>query len=133
MKTKQTKRIIAISLTILLVGVAIIITTLVNNKRQIVQTTVANNPTAIVSITSTGFVPAALVVHKGTTIIWTNTNNAPHSVVANPAYRGHAAAQGLASQILGLNETYSYTVTKTGSFGYHDGQNVGDNGTVTVQ
>jgi plastocyanin len=68
-------------------------------------------PTALVAITNFAFSPATLTVKKGTTVIWTNNDSAPHTVTGdNGGPSGSAISQG---------GTYSYTFNTVGSFPYH--------------
>lgn len=74
-------------------------------------------PTGNTSITindSGGFAPGSLTVKAGQTVTWTNEGNQVHSVVSNPGY-----IPGFDSGGLGHGQSFSYTFTSSGSFGYH--------------
>ena len=90
--------------------------------------------TAVVTITAGGFNPSILTVKAGTTVTFTNNDIIGHWVASNP----HPSHTGLAgfdakAAVAALGGTYSYTFTKTGSFGYHDHLNPSLTGTVVVQ
>jgi len=87
---------------------------------------------AQVTITKDGFIPASLIVKKGTKIVWTNSDEATHQLQANPHPTGDSLP-GLKSEILTPAQTYEYTADTTGTFGYHDHLNPTTNGTIEVQ
>ncbi|WP_339913754.1 cupredoxin family copper-binding protein [uncultured Brevundimonas sp.] len=63
-----------------------------------------------VAIRNFVFVPATLTVPVGTTVTWTNGDEAPHTVVAT--------ARGFRSTALDTDDTYSFTFTTSGDFAY---------------
>lgn len=75
-----------------------------------------------VNIKSTTFDPAIITVPSGTTVTWTNTDNATHTV------RG----SGFDSGSLDPGQTFSRTFSTTGSFDYGDPGNPSMSGTVIV-
>jgi plastocyanin len=79
-----------------------------------------------VDITRIGFTPDRVTINAGDTVVWTNKDSAPHQVVAD---QGRFPA----SAILQANQTYSYTFTRSGSFGYRDAFNRNERGTVIVR
>lgn len=66
--------------------------------------------TQAVSIRMFAFTPRILTVTPGTTVIWTNADEDPHTVTANDR-SFHSAA-------LDTGDTYSFTFTKPGEFAY---------------
>src|SRR5829696_775057 len=60
------------------------------------------------SISIFDFEPATLEVAAGTTVVWTNTGQAPHTVTGDFADSG----------VLESGQTFSHTFTETGEFGY---------------
>jgi plastocyanin len=82
--------------------------------------------TKSVDITRLGFSPGRITVDPGDTVVWTNKDSGQHQVVAD---------QGKfpASPTLQANQTYSYTFTRSGSFGYRDSFNQKERGTVVVR
>jgi plastocyanin len=90
-------------------------------------------PDIVINITDHGFVPATLVVDAGTKVTWHNQTASPHQVGSNP-YPGHTDLPGLYSaSAIGPDETYSYTFSQTGTFGYSDYTQPTVGGTVTVK
>jgi plastocyanin len=85
--------------------------------------TAASKP---VDITRLGFTPNRITIDPGDTVVWTNKDSAPHQVIAD---------QGKfpASSPLQANQAYSYTFTRSGTFGYRDGFNQKERGTVVVR
>jgi plastocyanin len=106
----------------------------VNLARQPHQQPVSSAaPAVVINITDHGFVPATLVVDAGTKVTWHNQTASPHQVGSNP-YPGHTDLPGLYSaSAIGPDETYSYTFSQTGTFGYSDYTNPTVGGTVTVK
>jgi plastocyanin len=87
------------------------------------QAPAANRP---VDITRIGFSPNRITIDPGDTVVWTNKDSVQHQVVADQA-------KFPASPALQANQTYSYTFTRSGSFGYRDAFNQKERGTVVVR
>ncbi len=83
----------------------------------------ANKP---VDITQAGFTPNKVTIAFGDSVTWTNKDVANHQVLADQT-------KFPTSPVLQANQTYSYTFTKSGSFGYRDALNTKRRGTVTVR
>jgi len=83
-----------------------------NSSNTTSTTTVAQTQNANeVTISNYAFSPALLKVKKGTTVKWTNKDQASHTVtgdIGSPA-----------SQLLSTNSSYSYTFDTIGTFAYH--------------
>jgi plastocyanin len=79
-----------------------------------------------VDITQAGFTPDRITIAFGDTVTWTNRDNANHQVLADQA-------AFTPSPVLAPNQTYSYTFTKSGNFGYRDALNTRRRGTVIVR
>jgi plastocyanin len=58
-----------------------------------------------------GFTPASLTVKSGTTVTWTNTGSAPHTVTADDG--------SFASGTLAGGATFQQTFAKAGTYAYH--------------
>ncbi|OYY68747.1 cupredoxin family copper-binding protein [Sphingomonas sp. 28-63-12] len=70
----------------------------------------ANVLTQAVQIRNFAFVPAVLTVAPGTTVIWTNADEDPHSVVStSKAFRSGA---------LDTDGKFSFTFTRPGDYAY---------------
>lgn len=63
-----------------------------------------------VSIENFAFAPAALTVHRGDTVTWTNHDEEPHTVAAGD---GSFRSPGMDA-----NATFSFTFTKPGTYDY---------------
>jgi plastocyanin len=66
--------------------------------------------TAEVKIDNFSFGPGALTVAVGTTVVWTNRDDIPHTVVSTEGV--------FKSKVLDTDEKFSYTFTKAGTFPY---------------
>ncbi|WP_344021209.1 cupredoxin family copper-binding protein [Streptomyces luteireticuli] len=76
-----------------------------------------------VNIAGFAFSPSTLTVSKGTTVTWTNKDQAPHTVTGG----------GLNSPTLGNGATYSFTFKSTGTFNYICTIHPNMHGTVVVK
>jgi plastocyanin len=130
-KPKVAVPLYAVSALTLILLVSFIIAAITIDK-QTTLTPPVSAPTAQVQITKDGFLPATLVVQKGTKVIWTNTDDNMHQMQANPHPSGDSLP-GLKSEILNHQQTYEYTADTAGTFGYHDHLNPTTNGTLEVQ
>ncbi len=115
---------------VLIALVGISITLLVGSKQE--KTT--SDPTSIteVKISKDGFEPSSISVKKGTVIIWTNIDEAPHQVASNP-YPGNQDLPRLKSEILNNQQTYQFKTDEIGNFGYHDQIKPTTNGNIEVK
>jgi plastocyanin len=77
-----------------------------------------------VNLSNFSFDPANIAVHVGTTVTWTNHDNAPHTVTFSGGLQGSA--------IFNQGQTFSYTFTSIGTFAYHCAVHPGMVGRVTV-
>lgn len=103
------------------------------NTNSVVNTnTAAKSVTKEVSITANGFSPSALTVAAGTSVTWTNTSGEDVRVSSDP-HPTHTDLPGLDSATLQNGETYSFTFTQVGEWGYHDHFSPTTRGTITVQ
>lgn len=82
--------------------------------------------TKTVDITVAGFTPRNTTIDFGDTVTWTNKDTANHQVLAD---------QGAfpTSPVLGANQSYSHTFTKSGNFNYRDAFNTNRRGSITVR
>jgi plastocyanin len=90
---------------------------------------------AAVTITATGFLPAAIAVKSGQAVVWTNNTATAHSIIANSASSSgpHPGLPTFASSSLNEGDTYSYVFDTAGNYTYHDGTNAATIGTVVVR
>lgn len=93
----------------------------------------ATQATTSVTITDSGFSPASITIHAGDTVTWTNTSSVPSWPASDP-HPSHTDLPGFdALRGLGNRESYQYTFTKVGTWGYHDHLVSFHRGTVIVQ
>ena len=78
-----------------------------------------------VSITSAGFQPNALSVKVGTTVTWTNSDTAAHTVTSD-------TSGVFDSGPINAGATFQFTFSQAGTFTYHSTSDSGWTGTVTV-
>ncbi len=98
------------------------------------NTTANTTPqTTIVTITAAGVSPKSLTVSLGTTVSFVNADTIAHQISSDP-HPSHTGLPGFDNT--SQNQSYSFTFTKKGSFGYHDhldGFNSAMKGTIVVQ
>lgn len=86
-----------------------------------------------VTITAAGVSPKTLTVSAGTTVTFVNTDTISHEIASNP-HPSHTGLPGFDNT--SLSQSYTFTFTQKGSFGYHDHQdpfNSAMQGTIVVQ
>jgi plastocyanin len=81
--------------------------------------------TAEVKIDNFSFGPGALTVGAGTTVVWTNRDDIPHTVVSTEGV--------FKSKVMDTDEKFSYTFTKAGTFPYFCSLHPKMTGKVVVQ
>ena len=67
-------------------------------------------PTVKVAITKFAFAPREITVAPGSTIVWTNQDETPHTVTSND--------KSFASKGLDTDDTYEHTFATEGDFAY---------------
>ena len=78
-----------------------------------------------VSITNSGFAPAAVTVGASDTVTWTNNDSVKRQVVADGG--------AFTSPVLLPGDIWSFTFPRAGAFAYHDQLKTTQKGTVTVR
>jgi plastocyanin len=68
--------------------------------------------TVTVKMAGTAFAPAAVKVHKGDTVVWSNADTLDHTVTSS-------AGRILASSAINPGKTYKHTFNATGTFRYN--------------
>ena len=63
------------------------------------------------SIDNFSFAPKQLTVKAGTTVVWTNKDDIPHTVTSDNNV--------FSSPLMDTNATFKYTFTKPGKFPFH--------------
>ena len=66
--------------------------------------------TVQVSIDNFSYVPKQLTVKAGTTVVWTNKDDTPHTVTSNDKI--------FSSALIDTNEKFQYTFAKPGNYPY---------------
>lgn len=91
-----------------------------NHKKTTPSTTLAKSTTAIINITSTGFIPSDINVPTNTLVTWTNKDIKPHEVSADPYPKDDSIPNFNNNVVLQPNETYSFKFENKGLYKYHD-------------
>jgi plastocyanin len=78
-----------------------------------------------VKVDNFSFSPQAITIKPGTTVIWTNRDDIPHTVVSDDKV--------FKSKVLDTDEKFSYTFDKAGNFPYFCSVHPKMTGTVIVQ
>lgn len=87
--------------------------------------------TATITYTDQGFSPSSLTVKAGATI--RVVNNASDALeFSSDNHPTHLNNSELNMDVLNTGETGTFTVTKTGEYGFHDHLNASNEGTLTV-
>ncbi len=85
-----------------------------------------------VALTATGYAPPSVTVKVGQVVTWTNTSGSSATVSSDP-HPTHTDLPELDSPTLGNGDSYSFTFTKVGTWGYHNHLDPSVEGTVIVQ
>lgn len=75
------------------------------------------NLQAQVTITDKGFIPATILVKKGTQVTFLSQDNKSHQIASDP-HPLHTGLPGFIQEK--ASSSFSYTFNKTGTFTYHD-------------
>ena len=94
----------------ILIAAVLVIAQLVVHAQSPAATQAGSSAPVEVKIDNFSFSPATITVKPGTTVHWTNRDDIPHTVVEDN--------QKFQSKTLDTDETYSYTFTKPGTYGY---------------
>ncbi len=87
--------------------------------------TLTTQPAVAVEIKDFKFNPASITVPRGTSVIWTQFDSAPHTVTS-------VTSKVLDSPILRIEQTYSHTFNEAGTFEYYCTIHPSMKGTVIV-
>ena len=120
----------AILVTAVLVLVAVALTGVMNH---LVKSPSASAQTASIRVEATDFFPSTITIPAGTTVVWQNQSKKPARITSTP-FPQHNDLKDLDSvQSIGIGETYSYTFTKAGVYGFLNYTNPAVHGTVIVK
>jgi plastocyanin len=95
------------------------------------QTDDQNSATTI-TYTDSGFSPKTMTVKSGTTVTIKNASSGPLQFDSNP-HPEHTDNPELNVGVIASGQSKTFTVTKTGTFGYHNHLNDSDRGTIVVE
>jgi len=105
---------------------AILVLTLAVSKlnRQEIAPTPSSTPAAAlpaqVSITKAGFAPATISIKAGTQVTWTNSDDQPHQVAADPHPKNDSIPGLDSDTTLLAGDSFSFTFEKPDTYTYHD-------------
>ncbi len=137
-KVNWSSIILIVFFVLLLIGIVFYVT--VSNSKKSPKVSKTSTPTtnsttqsAQVAISSGAFVPQTLNIKKGTVVVWTNKETNIHQIMSDP-HPTHTALPLLKSDPLKINDSFSFTFEKSGTFLYHDENNpLTIKGSVVVQ
>lgn len=86
----------------------------------------------VVNITATGFNPATITIAAGDSVVWMNTDSAPHNVNSDP-HPTHTDYPPLNLGTIQPGDSKSLAFPTAGTYKYHDHLNPNLHGTVVVQ
>ncbi len=121
--THRGLRVFLILLVVLLVGGGITTGVLLTKKTATDQESESSVPSALVVINADQVSPATIQVKRGQSVVWTNEDEMPHSLVLSG---DSATVQGADSpEQLNQDETYTYVFNQSGTYNYYDAANPG--------
>jgi len=87
-----------------------------------------------VSIVDFSFNPSSLTISAGTTVVWTNNGQQPHSATANDgSFDSSPGCPNNVNECIQPGESYSHTFSSAGSFPYHCKVHPTMTGTIQVE
>jgi plastocyanin len=98
-----------------------------SSSPQTPPTTPVYSPKTTILIGSAGVNPQILVVSRGVTVTWLNTDIGRHIVTSDKG-----DPESFTSPLLDTNQRYQFTFTSAGTYGYHCADNALIKGTVIV-
>ncbi|MBI3618430.1 S-layer homology domain-containing protein [Candidatus Peregrinibacteria bacterium] len=88
---------------------------------------------SVVTSTDVGFIPSSITISAGATVTFKNDGTGPMWIASNP-HPVHTDYPGFdAGRSVQHGETYQFTFTKAGRWGYHNHLNPSQGGTIVVQ
>jgi len=92
----------------------------------------AQSGTVEIDMTDSGFSPSEVTVKSGTTVVFKNTGSKPAWPASNP-HPVHTDLSGFdAKRAIANGDSYSFTFTKVGVWGFHNHLAPSEGGHVTV-
>lgn len=120
-------------LIVIVIGVGIYIAMPKNTSPSTSTSTNSNSqtPAATVTYSTSGFSPASVTVKSGDTVAIKNTSSQALQMDSNP-HPAHTDDTDLNVGSVPTGQTVTFTVTKKGTFGFHNHLNPSDTGSITV-
>jgi len=112
---------------LLLFAALILVAGCTNSSSQTPPVTPVYSPKTTVLIGSAGVNPQILVVDRGVTVTWLNTDMGRHIVTTDAG-----TPDSFTSPLLENNNRYQFTFTEPGTYGFHCADNAAIKGTVIV-
>lgn len=103
-----------------------------NSQQPSTTTSTAQNAADTITFDGSQFSPASLTVKAGTTVTIRNTSSQDLQMDSNP-HPVHTDDTDLNVGLVVPGQSATFTVTKTGTFGYHDHLDPGIGGHITIQ
>jgi plastocyanin len=104
----MTKKSVCLAIVALPVAIAMMLLALSFSATAIAE---PSAPVAAVKIDNFVFGPQTITVPVGTTVVWTNSDDIPHTSVSTEGV--------FKSKVLDTDEKFSYTFTKPGTYPYY--------------
>ncbi len=93
----------------------------------------ANPPLGFVDIRqNVGFTPSSMTAPAGTAVTWISLDSSAPTVASNP-HPTHTDIPGFETTTVMMGQSWSFTFTQAGTWGYHNHNFPDQGGTVTVQ
>ncbi len=93
----------------------------------------AKQENVVITYTDSGFSPNVLSVRNGGTVVFKNESNKPMLIASAPHPADNDYPELNSTKSLNKGESYSFTFTKSGSWGFHNNLYPSDTGMITVQ
>lgn len=129
---KKSNMIIGVIILVILVGGVF---AFMNRKTDSNQTTSSSSNTpaaATITYSSNGFSPVTVTVKSGDTVAIKNSSGSDMQLDSNP-HPVHTDDTDLNVGLVSAGQTRTFTVTKKGSFGFHNHLNPSDTGKIVIE
>jgi len=101
-----------------------------NDAQSTASTT--QQASATITFSNSGFTPSKTTVKSGDTVAIKNTSSSDVQMESDP-HPAHTDDTDLNVGLVNPGQTKTFTVTKTGTFGFHNHLNPSDTGRITIQ
>lgn len=112
---------------LLLSVVLVLVAGCTSPSQQTVPPTPVYSPKTSILIGSTSVNPQILVVERGVTVTWINTDMGRHIITSDPG-----TSESFTSPLLETNHRYQFTFITPGTYNYHCADNAAIKGTIIV-